>query len=86
MQLGRGREWMWEGVEPGKDSPRDMLWVADGLTNGSLTWVTDGSYNRKKAIDLCGVGWIIFAPKQGTALLATFGKNPTQQACIEQNF
>ena len=58
-----GGEWMWEGVEPGKDLPRDMLCVADGLTNGSLIWVTDGSYDRKKAIDLCGVGWITFCTK-----------------------
>jgi hypothetical protein len=60
-----GGEWMWEGVQPDKDSPQDMLWVAEGLTNGSLIWVTDGSYDRKKAIDLCGVGWIIFCTKTG---------------------
>jgi hypothetical protein len=67
-----GGEWMWEGVEPGKDLPQDMLWVAEGLTNGSLIWVTDGSYDRKKAIDLCSVGWIIFCTKTGYRLTGTF--------------
>jgi hypothetical protein len=51
-----GGEWMWEGVEPSKDLLQDMLWVVEELTNGSLICITDGSYDRKKAIDLCGVG------------------------------
>ncbi len=51
---------MWEGIEAGKDLPYDMSWVVEGTTNNSLAWITDGSYNRKKAIDLCRVGWIIF--------------------------
>jgi hypothetical protein len=67
-----GGEWMWEGVEPGKDLPRDILQVADGLTNGSLIWVTDGSYDRKKVIDLCGVGWIISCTKTGYRITGTF--------------
>ncbi len=67
-----GGEWMCEGVELGKDLPQDMLWVVEGLTNGSLIWVTDGSYDRKKAIDLCGVGWIIFCTKTGYRLTGTF--------------
>jgi hypothetical protein len=47
---------MWEGIEAGQDTTYDMTWVAEGMINASLIWVTDGSYNRKKAIDLCGVG------------------------------
>ena len=31
-----GGAWIWEGVEPGNDSPSDMSWIADGLTLGSL--------------------------------------------------
>ncbi len=59
-----GGKWMWEGIEAGKDLLCDMSWVAEGMMNNSLVWVTDGSYNRKKAIDLFGVGWIFFVPKQ----------------------
>jgi hypothetical protein len=47
---------MWEGIEAGQGSPYDMTWVAEGMKNHTLIWVTDGSYNRKKAIDLCKEG------------------------------
>ncbi len=52
-------------IEAGQDTPDDMTWVAEGMTKNSLIWVTSGLYNRKKAIDLCGVGWIIFCTKTG---------------------
>jgi hypothetical protein len=51
---------MWRDINTG-DKPKDnMQWVADGLTAGTLIWTTDGSYDRKNATDLSGVGWIIF--------------------------
>jgi hypothetical protein len=43
---------MWEVIEPGRDTPADVSWIVDGLRNGSLIWTTDGSYDRKKAVDL----------------------------------
>jgi hypothetical protein len=49
-----------------------MSWVAEGMANNSLVWVTDGSYDRKKAINLCGVGWIICCTKTGLRLTSTF--------------
>jgi hypothetical protein len=63
---------MWEGIEAGKDLPYNMSWVVEGMANNSLVWVTGGSYNRKKAINLCGVGWIIFCTKTGLHLTGTF--------------
>ncbi len=42
----RGK-WMWERIEAGKDLPYDMSWVAEGMPNNSLVWVTDGSCDRK---------------------------------------
>ena len=42
------------------------------MKSTTLTWVTDGSYNRKRAADLCGVGWIIFFSKTGIRLTGTF--------------
>ncbi len=84
---------MWEGIEAGKGSPYDMLWVAEGMKNNTLLWVTDGSYDRKKAIDLSGVGWIIFGTKTGFRLTGTFWEKsnfvdiglvekPFQHACL----
>ena len=63
---------MWEGIEAGQGLPCDMTWVAEGIKNYTLIWVTDGSNDRKKAIDLCGVGWIIFYTKTGSCLTGTF--------------
>ncbi len=67
-----GGKWIWEGIEAGKDSPYKISWVVEGMTNNSLVWVTNGSYDRKKAIDLCGVGWILFCTKIGFCLTGTF--------------
>ncbi len=72
-----GWTWMWEGMEAGKDSPDDISWMADGLKNSSLIWVTDGSYDRKKAKDLCGIGWIIFCTNTGFRLTGTFWEKST---------
>ena len=47
------------------------------MTNRSLIWVTDGSYNRKKARDLSGVGWIIFCTRTGMRLMGTFWEKST---------
>ncbi len=49
-----------------------MSWVAKGMSNNSLVWVMDGSYGRKIAINLRGVGWIIFCTKTGLCLTGTF--------------
>jgi hypothetical protein len=67
-----GGKWMWEGIEAVQDTPYDMTCVAGGMTNTSLIWVTDGSYDRKKAINLCRVRWIIFCTKTGFRLTGTF--------------
>ena len=46
-----GGTWLWEVIEPGKDTPADIHWIVDGLSNGTLIWTTDGSYDWKNAID-----------------------------------
>ena len=67
-----GGTWMWEVMEPGKDTPADIQWIVDGLRNGTLIWTTDRSYDRKKAVDLCGVGWMIFCTNTGFRLTGAF--------------
>ena len=67
-----GGTWMWEVIEPGKDTPADVSWIVNGLRNGALIWTTDGSYDRKKAVNLCGVGWMIFCTNTGFRLTGTF--------------
>ena len=47
---------MWENVTQ-EMKYCDYDWLRDGMVNGTLIWCTDGSYKRKIAPDVCGVGW-----------------------------
>jgi hypothetical protein len=67
-----GGTWMWENIDDSQQSKHNLLWLAEGMKSNTLTWVTDGSYDRKQAADLCGVGWIIFCSKTGIRLTGTF--------------
>jgi hypothetical protein len=60
-----GGNWMWQEISNGNKPKDDMQWVANGMMAGTLIWTTDGSYDRKKAADLSGVGWIIFCKATG---------------------
>ena len=42
------------------------------MRNNLLIWVTNGSYDRKKAKELIGIGWIIFCTYTGLRLTGTF--------------
>lgn len=67
-----GGTWMWEVLEYGKDMPEDLRWLVDSLCNGTSVWATDGSYDWKRAADLCGVGWVVYCTKTGFCLMGTF--------------
>ena len=58
---------MWEGMDEGQSTKHDLTWVVQGMRNKSLYWVTDGSYNRKRAAEISGVGWVIFCKKNRQA-------------------
>ncbi len=63
---------MWNNINA-EEYPKDnMKWIAEGMTEGSLIWTTDGSYNRKRAADLLGVGWIIFCKTTGRRITGSF--------------
>ncbi len=67
-----GGTWMWESIDNSQQHKHNLSWLLEGMTSNTLTWVTDGSYDRKRAADLCGVGWIIFCSKTGQRLTGTF--------------
>jgi hypothetical protein len=63
---------MWAVLEYGKDTPEDLQWLVDSLCNGTSVWATDGSYDQKRAADLCGVGWVVYCTNTGFRLTGTF--------------
>jgi hypothetical protein len=72
-----GENWMWERIENDQETKEDATWIANGMRHNLLIWVTDGSYNRKKASNLSGVGWIICCTRTGLRLVGTFWENST---------
>jgi hypothetical protein len=67
-----GGTWMWESKDDSQQTKHNLSWLMEGMKLNTLTWVTDGSYDRKRAADLCGVGWVIFCSKTGLRLTGTF--------------
>jgi len=67
-----GGTWMWENIDNSQPSKHNLSLLVEGMKFNTLTWVTDGSYDRKRAADLRGVGWVIFCSKSGTRLTGTF--------------
>ena len=63
---------MWKSIDNNQQSMHNLSWLMEGMESNTLTWVTDGLYDRKRAADLCGVGWIIFCSKTGLRLTGTF--------------
>ncbi len=60
-----GGNWMWRDIDNSDTLKDDMQWVADRMIAGNSIWTTGGSYDRKQAADLLGVGWIIFCKATG---------------------
>ncbi len=60
-----GGNWMWCNIDNSDTLKDDMQWVTDRMIAATLIWKTDGSYDRKQASDLSGVGWIIFCKVTG---------------------
>ena len=67
-----GGTWMWESIDDSQQSKHNLSWLVEGMQLNTLTWVTDGSYDRKRASELCGVGWVIFCSTTGLRLTGTF--------------
>ena len=67
----RGGGWMWENVTQ-ETRAGDYTWIKEGMASGSLVWCADGSYNRKKAPDVSGVGWVVECSVAGKSLSGSF--------------
>ncbi len=63
---------MWEGIDEDQTTKEDVTWIVEGMRNNTLIWVTDGSYDRKKAKEPSRAGWIIFCTRTGLRLKGTF--------------
>ncbi len=63
---------MWESIDESQQTKHNLTRLVEGMKSNTLLWVTDGSYDRKTAADLCGVGWIIFCNKTGLRLTGIF--------------
>jgi hypothetical protein len=73
---------MWEGIDATQQTKADTTWIAAGMKGGTLIWMTDGSYNRKRANNLSGVDWIIFCTKTGLRLTGSFW----ERSCTASSF
>ena len=66
-----GGGWMWEHVSQ-ETRNQDFEWLETGMREGTLVWCVDGSYKRKTAPDVCGVGWVVECTKTGKRLEGFF--------------
>ncbi len=63
---------MWEMIYPDLQAGFDVNWLIEALTNGTLTGVTEGSYNRASNHSICGAGWILMDINSGQRLAGAF--------------
>ena len=64
-----GGEWMWEHV---KDEDSNLSWAHNAMVNGTLIAVTDGSFDRERAKDVSGLGWILLCTASQRTLRGSF--------------
>ena len=63
-----GGEWMWEGIDDKQTTKHDLTYLVEGMQNRTLIWVTDGSYDKLRATNLSGVGWVLLCTRTGKRL------------------
>ena len=66
---------MWEMIFPDMMDGFDAGWLISSLRNGTLTGVTDGSYNKTKDPRVCGAGWILMDIVSGQKLAGSFSES-----------
>jgi hypothetical protein len=63
-----GGEWMWSGITLRGTFDNVLASVRDGIAE----WVTNGSFDRKRAPSISSAGWIIFCPTTKSYLRGAF--------------
>ena len=66
-----GGDWMWSSLFF-PDQSKDITWIADALTHGTIIGCTDGSYNGKRSTNHSSVGWILLDTASGLRLAGSF--------------
>ncbi len=74
---------MWEDIDFKQDTTQDLRWVAEQMQSNTLVWTTDGSYDRKQATALSGMGWIIFCTRTGFHMTGMFWKKITISQLVQ---
>ena len=64
-----GGEWMWSNVY---NERGDLQWLVDAMLNGTVIWVTDGSYIREIAPLISGAGWLVYCTTAKCKLHGSF--------------
>ena len=59
------------------DLTEDMTWLANGIKNGTLTAVIDGSYDRHKDKGVCSAGWIVVCRATKKWIVGSFAERST---------
>ena len=57
--------------------PTYIDWVSVGMEHGTLICVTDESYNRKLAPDICSTGWIILCSRANMYIKESLAEHST---------
>jgi hypothetical protein len=78
-----GETWMWDDIDFGAHSKDNLLWIAEGMTKRLLIWMTDGSYDRKKAVDISEAGWIIFCKNTGGRTTGAFSERSSTASSFQ---
>ena len=62
---------MWEFVDQ-QYRKEDLSWLKEGMINVTLIWCEDGSYKRKIAPLVSGVGWVVQCIALGKSMKGNF--------------
>ena len=67
-----GGTWTWESLHLDETSHKDLLWLIRVIKNDTAIWVTDGSYDWKRAPTISVAGWLVYFSATGQNCHAPF--------------
>ena len=67
-----GGMWMWDQFHLDDPSSADLTWLVTAIRNNTAVWVTDGSFDRKRAPTVSSAGWIVHCTATGRRLSSSF--------------